>query len=273
MFDTPRSDNNIFSAESTLSTGYTPDAVDDREAEIAAIAAAVRPLTRRQSPENLIVYGPAGVGKTITVNYVCNQLDDQTRTHIAYLNCWQYNTRAALLSQLLIELGYPSARKGKPVDELLVKLHEWLDKHHNAVIVLDEFDQHRDQPGIINDLHHLAEDAENELGLILISNQPPGDLELNPRSTSRLQYRVLQFQGYDVDGLTAILQGRAEKAFRSDAITEDALTRIAERAAANGGDCRHALELLHRAGRIAERENADTVAVDHVTQSVNTIQE
>lgn len=272
MFESQR-DSHIFRAEATLSPSYAPEIIPGRDREIRQIAAALRPLTRRKSPDNLVVYGPAGIGKTTTVTYICDRLEDQTKTSVVRINCWQYNTRSSLLSQLLIELGYPAARKGKPVDELLLQLREWLDKNNCVVAILDEFDRHRDQTAIAYDLTNVSETVQNELGLILISNYPPSELELDPRSESRLNYTSIKFQAYSATDLVMILEERAEKAFGADTVTGDAMELIAKRVADRGGDCRHALELLHRTGRIAERANADTVTALHAEQSFNPLRE
>ena len=269
MFDSIERSNSLFQDESALSTSSTPDTVVGREPEIQKLEAALSPLTRRTAPENVVVYGPAGVGKTTTVTHVCNQLEAQSQVQTVRINCWQYNTRSSLLSELLINLGYPWTRKGKPIDEALCRLQEWVAKHRCVAIVLDEFDRHRAQTDIIYDLHHVSTAVDNELGVILISNQPPSELHLDPRSRSRLNYRSIHFTRYDADELYAILQDRAEVAFQPDAVTDEAVARIANQVADTGGDCRHAIELLHRAGRIAEREQAEAITTDHVNQSLN----
>ncbi len=273
MFDGPERTNRLFQTETALSTNYTPDTIVGRDEELRALEAALAPLTRRTAPENVVAHGPAGVGKTTTIRHICRQLEQQSRVRTVHVNCWQYNTRSSLLSQLLIDLGYPAPRKGKPVDELLRQLHEWVAKHQCLAIVLDEFDRQQAQTDIIYDLHHVSTDSDNELGVILISNQPPAEIQLDPRSQSRLNYRPVYFPRYDSDALYAILRARADTAFQSDAVTDDALERIADRVAGMNGDCRHAIELLHRAGRIAEREEAETVAIAHVEQSFNPVRE
>ena len=269
MFDSIERSNSLFQDESALSTSSTPDTIIGRETEIQELEAALSPLTRRTAPENVVVYGPAGVGKTTTVTHACDQLEEQSQVRTVRINCWQYNTRSSLLSELLINLGYPWTRKGKPIDEALCRLQEWVAKHRCVAIVLDEFDRHRAQTDIIYDLHHVSTAVDNELGVILISNKPPSELHLNPRSRSRLNYRSVYFARYDADELYAILQNRAEAAFRSDAVTDEALARIADHVAETGGDCRHAIDLLYRAGRIAERKQVETVMTDHVSQGLN----
>ena len=269
MFDSIEQPNSLFQTESALSTRSTPDTVIGRDNEIQELEAALAPLTRRTAPENVIVYGPAGVGKTTTVTHVCDQLEEQSQVRTVHINCWQYNTRSALLSELLIDLGYPWTRKGKPIDAALCRLEEWVAKHRCVAVVLDEFDRHRAQTDIIYDLHHVSTAVDNELGVILISNKPSSELHLDPRSRSRLNYRSVYFARYNADELYAILQNRAADAFQSGAVTDEVLARIAGHVADTSGDCRHAIELLHRAGRIAEREQAEAVTMDHMNQSLN----
>lgn len=139
-------------------------------------------------------------------------------------------------------------------------------KHQCLALVLNEFDRHQAQTDIIYDLHHVSADVDNELGVVLISNQPPTEIQLDPRSQSRLNYRPVHFPRYDADQLYTIRQDRAGTAFHPDSVTDDALNRIVDRVANMNGDCRHAIELLHRAGRIAERDQAEAVTPEHVEQ-------
>lgn len=269
MFRDSKTRDSVFRNESALGAKHEPDTPVGRDAELDRIADALRPLTRGKPPENLFVYGPAGTGKTTVLRHVLDELDEQSRAKTAHINCWQYTTRSSLLSRFLIKIGYPTPRKGKSIDQLLLKIQEWLDKDSDMAIVLDEFDQHQDQTEIVYDLQMCREEAENELGVILVSNQPPEDLNLDPRSESRLSYKTVHFDSYDAEDIVEILQERADNAFCKDALTEDAIELIAERAAEQGGDCRHAIELLHRAGRIADRENNDRVLEMHARQSFN----
>lgn len=257
MFDRPNAD--LFHSETPLLPSYEPEDVIGRDEEIESIAQAMKPLTRRQKPTNLLVYGPAGVGKSCCVNHVFDALEDQTRVKTVRINCWQYGTRPALLTELLIQLGYPAPRKGKPVDELLSKLREWLDKNRNVAVALDEFDQLEERTELVYDLAQVSRDSDNHLGLVMISNHPPSEIEMDPRSESRVGYRTLCFEGYSEDTLVDILQNRANITFEPGTITEEAIRKIAAYTVERGEDCRQALQYLLEVGRYAAKEGEATV--------------
>jgi cell division control protein 6 len=181
-----------------------------------------------------------------------------------YINAWQYNTRPSLLTELLIKLGYPAPRKGKPVDELLSKLKEWLDKNRGVAVAIDEFDQLQEKTEIIYDLQMLNQEAENSLGIVMVSNQPPSQVQLDPRSQSRLNCQTLQFNSYNAPQLQEILIKRMEQAFKPGTVPDEVIEEIAESVAENSGDCREALETLLRAGRTAQRKNAGEVSISHL---------
>lgn len=239
-----------------------------RETEIQRIADAVRPLTKRRKPENLLLYGPAGVGKTTCTQHVFQQLEQETSVKAVYINAWQYNTRPSLLTELLIELGYPAPRKGKPVDELLSKLREWLDKNRGIAVAIDEFDQLKDDGEVIYDLQLLSNEADNPLGTFLVSNQPPSKIHFDQRSRSRLSMQTLQFNPYTENQLRKILEKRVEQSFRPGTVPDQVLDKIAEHVASNSGDCREALEILLRTGRIADKQGMSEITTDHLTENL-----
>lgn len=255
MFESKQQRNGrgILRSETYLDTGFQPEKPVGRRSEIDRIVEAVEPVTRRQSPENLLVYGPAGIGKTTCVRHVFDRMEEETTSKAVYINCWQYNTRPSLLTELLIQLGYPAPRKGKPVDELLSKIREWLNKNRGVAVALDEFDQLEDCTEVIYDLQMLNEDSENQLGVVMVSNQHPTTIELDPRSRSRLNCQTLQFNSYNTAQLEQILNKRVEQAFRPGTVPDEVIEAIAKEVATESGDCRQALETLLRVGKKADR--------------------
>lgn len=119
---------------------------------------------------------------------------------------------------------------------------------------------------VVYDLLEASVAADQSLGLILVTNQPLEYLELDPRSQSRIGYCTIELLPYTKADLVAILRQRVEEAFHPDAVTDDAIDRIAASVAAQSGNCREALTLLRRVGRLAEQQHADRVTATHVEQ-------
>jgi cell division control protein 6 len=146
----------------------------------------------------------------------------------------------------------------------LSKVREWLDKNRGVAVALDEFDQLENRTEVIYDLQMVNEEADNQLGLVMVSNQHPRQIELDPRSQSRLNCQTLEFQSYNTHQLVEILEKRVEQAFRPGTVPDEVIEEIAEHVAEKSGDCREALQLLLQAGRNADRDQERKVRLDHI---------
>ncbi|MFP9061714.1 Cdc6/Cdc18 family protein [Natrialbaceae archaeon A-chndr2] len=269
MFDrsTPRK-NSVLRSEAVLSPSYIPEKPVGRKSEIQFIADTLRPLTHRQQPEHLIVHGPSGTGKTTCVRYVLNHLEKETSTKAVSINCWRYNTRASLLTTLLVRLGYPIPRKGRPIDNLLSKVREYLDKHHGIAVVLDEFDQLKAKTEVFYDLHLASTEAKHSVGIVMVSNQDPSRIQFGPRSRSRLTYRQLEFKPYTTSQLAKLLNNRVEHAFTPGSVSNEIIQAVADRVAEKTGDCRNGLEILLRSGRKANQMNDHKLTREHIEAAI-----
>ena len=264
MFERSNTRHSIFRSPGPHTDDATVEPVG-REQEIKQIADAVRPVVYRNGRGVVLICGKPGTGKTTCVKQVLRKLEGETSVKPVYINCWQYNTRPSLLNQLLIELGYPVPRKGKPVDELFLLVQEWIRKNRSIVVSLDEFDQLRDQTEVVYDLYQLNQESENNVGLLLLSNKPPSEIQLDPRSESRLNYRTITFSPYQKGELVDILEHYAGRIFHRDAVSNDVLSLIADHIVDRyRGDCRLAIETLHQAGQIADGEDRSTITPSHV---------
>lgn len=262
MFDAQQTEGKVLRSEESLTVRHSPKVPVGRDRELRRIADAVRPVTMGRPPENLLIHGPAGVGKTTCVLHVLDRLNSEGGVDSAHINSWRYNTRPSVLTQILIELGRPVPRKGKPVDEVVERLVELLDGVRGAVVALDEFDQLQNQTEVIYDLVHAGRESGGGFGLLMVSNKHPTTIELDPRSESRLSCRTLEFRPYTHEELVAILRERAENAVKPGCIEDGVIERIAAEAASDGGDCRQALNLFLRAARTAEQDGTGRITLE-----------
>jgi cell division control protein 6 len=74
---------------------------------------------------------------------------------------------------------------------------------------------------------------------------------------------VIEFGKYSLDELRDIVSSRAELALHDGAMTKDSVDLIAE-VSSEWGDARFAIEILEKAGMLADEEGAGKISVEHV---------
>jgi len=226
-------------------------------------------------PSNIFIFGKPGTGKTAVVNHVSERLNYQCRNSCIqeskwiFLNCQQVNTEYRILARICSELdpNDPIPIAGWPIDVIFDKLIEKLDSfvEGNCFLILDEIDiLVKNQKNSHNILYNLARINSKlkkaKVNLIGISNVVNFKSFLDPRVLSSLGEEEIIFPAYNAMELAAILQQRAEIAFSLNALEEDVIPLCAALAAKEHGDARKALDLLRKAGELAERRNLLTVS-------------
>src|SRR6056297_1184601 len=84
----------IFTDMSVLTESYQPETILERDEEIEAYSHALQDVLFGREPENIFVYGKAGLGKTAVTKYRMDELCNEVRTrepaddlHIHTINC------------------------------------------------------------------------------------------------------------------------------------------------------------------------------------------
>lgn len=257
----------VFKNEEVLSQEYLPDILPHREMQIQTVAKNLLPVAKGKSAQNIFIFGGPGLGKTAVTKFVFRNFEEEyPNVKTIYVNCWECNTSIALLSKLTIELGMMVARRGLGKDEVMGRFLEIFGKTRKGVVVcLDEVDQliHKDQ-NVLYDLLRLRQNVGKDIGLVMISNNPHIFAKLEPRVRSSLNTDEIEFKPYTLEEMKDILQERVEHAFAS--VENGVVALAANHAVKNGGDVRIGLQVLQRAGRIGEGEDANKLKVSHVRE-------
>lgn len=267
-----REESRIFKNEEILSPEYLPDILPHREQQIKQLADNLLPASKGRKPQNTFLFGGPGIGKTASVKYVFREFEEYSGIKTIYLNCWDYNTALAVLSEITIRLGYLSQRRGWAKDEVVSRFVEALKKLNKGLIVcLDEVDQlvYKDQSALY-DLLRINQYVNTPVGLIFISNNPHVFADLEPRIRSSLAIDEIEFKPYSLEEMKNILKERAK--FGLFSLEEGVLALVSNRAVQKGGDVRIGLECLLKAGRLAEQEGADKMKVEHVKKILKEVQ-
>jgi len=266
----------IFRDEKFLYPEFVPERLPYRDSQIDEMVHSFQPVLKGGKPQNLFVSGPSGTGKTVTVKYVIRELEKfSDRAKGLYLNCFEFNTRQAILNQICAFLGVPVPRRGIATDEVYSEFLSALKKSgFMPIIVLDELDQLMQSKAastILYDLLRVVEFQKSTLGVVIISNDAELTAKLDSRVRSSLLHNPIEFKQYSPAQLKEILRERAKYAFLDNVLGKDVINLAAAHAAKNNGDARLAIESLLRAGRNAAREGSKKVMVSHLRAAFDSI--
>ena len=221
---------------------------------------------------NVFVYGKPGTGKTVTLRFVLNELEEfSDRAKCLYINCFELSSKQAIISKVTNFLGYAVPQRGISYDDIFSKFVAILRSTKVVpVLVFDEAEQlirNDEVKSLLYDLSRMGEQQKLTLGLVFISNDDYFLSHLDDRVRSSLQCSSIPFEQYSPSELKEILLERAKYAFNDYALDNDVIPLCAAHAAKLGGDARVAVDVLLKAGRLAENENSKKVLVKHVRAS------
>jgi orc1/cdc6 family replication initiation protein len=243
-----------------LQDDFLPKEVVHRHAQMNRLAAALEPVVEGDKPQDAILTGPSGAGKTCIAQFSLDKLQEQLlAVETQYVDCWQHSKRFRMLYKVLEGVGTTyDIHRTTPHDEMLERL-ERLDTPY--IVILDEVDQLEDK-GVLRELYAIP-----QITMVLIANREEdviGPLDERLRSRLRSSERV-HFDAYTTDELVSILSDRVRWGLDPDCITAAQLETIAEAAA---GDARDAISILRSAARRAERDGADEITDDCIEEAI-----
>ncbi len=286
IFDSA-SKNLVFKDKFILQSNYTPETIPHRDKEIEQVASILAPCLKGERPSNLFVYGKTGTGKTLSIQYVKNELMKRTKSEggvnlkIEYLNCKLRkiaDTEYRILAEFIKKLGGEVPATGLPTDAVYNKFIDLVDKEKTLLIlILDEVDQVvKKIPESNNFLYNLtrlnSELKNTQISIVGISNDLRFLDNLDPRVRSSLSEEEIVFDPYNALQLQDILKDRSQQAFNEGVVSEGVVEKCAAFAARDHGDARRALDLLRVAGELAERQGDTNIKLSHIDLANNKIE-
>ncbi len=271
----------IFSDKSVLSESYQPETILERDEEIDAYSHALQDVLFGREPENIFLYGKAGLGKTAVTTYMLEELQSEVKTreeadelHIHEINC-NGRTLFMVVRRLVNDLFPDSASKfpkrGLGTGDAFDELYQQLDRLGGThLFVFDEIDHLDDANTLLYELPRARSNGhvtDAQIGIIGISNNYTFRQSLSPKVKDTLMETEISFSPYDAGELQTILDHRAERAFIDGACDISAIAKAAALSAQDMGNARQAIDLLRVGAEIAERTGEEVVTDDHIDEA------
>ena len=271
IFESQKFDG-VFKDERFLYPEFVPQALPFRDGEISELVFCLKPATQGKRPTNVFVFGKPGTGKTVSLKFVLNELEEfSDRAKCLYINCFEFSSKQAIIAKITNTLGYAVADRGVGFDEVFSRFVAVLKSTKVVpIIVFDEAEQllkDEQRKSLLYDLSRLPEQHKLSIGLVFISNDNFFLSHLDDRVRSSLGASSVPFEQYSPAELKEILLQRAKFAFNDFVLDNDVIPLCAAHAAKLGGDARIAVDLLLKAGRLAQRAGSKKVSVKQVRDS------
>lgn len=259
---------------SKLSFDYVPEKLVHREKQMDRLWMMFRPVLESGVSQTAFLIGNVGTGKTATSKRFCLDLIKEGTNmgkamDFIVVNCRQRNTESSVLLRLVTHFDERFPDRGFSTAEMLRTLHKHLDRLKvHFVVVLDEADVLL-RKGVGDLIYLLSRFDEEKIGgkasmsLILISQKYLLDM-LDPASMSTFRRaNAIIFDKYTTEELKDIVASRVPMAFYPGTVPQSTIELIAD-ASGELGDARFAIEILEKAGMLAEEEGSQVVTPENV---------
>ncbi len=256
---------------------YQPTDLLHRDNEVDALVSILQHTLQGHAPTPVVVYGPAGSGKTVTIRLILSSLQrlpGGDQLHVAYVPCANLQSDHAFLREVATsaeEGSQPLATEKRGTDALLESIKTSLTaKGGVSVLVLDGIDEmiSRASSEFLLPLLNLGS-GDLKLGLVLISRISSVAARLGEKTRSRLIPELVAFRPYTESDLRDILRVRSKAVFGTETDLEGTLAVCSSFAAEKDqGNARTALSILRMAARFAEEDQATEVSGEHANRAV-----
>ena len=256
----------IFKDESKLDINFVPNDLPHRRKELSVLSQLFLALIKNPNSisRKILITGKTGIGKTVTVKLFGEMIQDAARKRnisfkCVHINCRKERTSYKLLIKIVRTLNQSFPKRGYSPQDLLETIIDSLNNLDlHLLIILDELNYLINiDEDLIYSLTRINDDlvnAQQRVSTIGIVKDISCLNNLDISTLSTLQRNIIKFKEYTKSQIFDILNYRASISLKEDVFSDDLIDMISELVNKNG-DIRYGLNLLWRAGKIAESKN------------------
>ena len=253
----------IFLDESKLDINFVPEMFVHREEELSLLSQLFLGLITNPNSisRKILITGKTGIGKTMVLKIFGKKLIEAAEKrniniNYVHVNCRKERTSYKVLLKIIQSLNERFPKRGYSPQDLLEKILDYLiAQNSHLVLVLDELNYLIYKNGdLIYFLTRLNDDSisnTQRLSFIGIVRDPSCLSNLDAGTISGLQGNIIKFKMYSREQIFEILKYRAKISIKKEGFSDEILHMISDLVLQNG-DIRYGLNILWRAGKIAE---------------------
>jgi archaeal cell division control protein 6 len=275
----------VFKDESRLDINYIPQKLPHRETQQRLLREFFSFILRcpDRMAQRIILTGDVGTGKTALAQHFGATLTSEAnkkglKFKYTHINCREFRGCLQPILHRAVTTFRPNfPARGYSAEEILTTLIQVLDEEDATMILaLDEFDSLIEKEGSdavykLTRLQEIRQGKPQRLSFIFIMRDLKAIEYLDESTRSTLQRSIIPLERYDKPQLIDILNDRVKMAFELGTVAEDVIDLVASLAFTETGNARFGIELLWRAGKYADAEDADIVGAECVRMAISSI--